>query len=999
MTFSDRHYLAGLMAAALVWAAPSVVHAQNAGTLRLQGAQQATYARILIDLPDGVQYSVQKQGTNLVLSIDGQFNTDFSAFSAQGLRQVSSPRATRAGNRTLITFTVPADAGPRDFRSGRFLILDVYSDSVAPQTQSSAPTQAPEPTPTPAPAQGQAGTDETSTDTGAASAGGNSQSAAQATPNDGGSAGTTDIAPPRDNTPPGALRISGGAATADVGASVIAPTVQEIEAGISLTFPWPEEVAAATFERGGFLWVVFDKPYQFDGKPLLDAGTTVSSLIRSVDVIENPDALVLRLGLRGAENAVVERRETSWVISLKDTPAKPRFPLAPDRQAEAAQGQQIFIPASDIGRKIEIEDPAIGDLMVVMPMLREGRGMAQPYSYAAANLLETAQGVVVIPLSDLVNVERFKEGIAIRLSGNDILSATHLSRGEQEGGPKRLIDFAAWRMGPVWEYRQNKALIDYELSLRPADDRNEVRWKLAKYYLAFGRAAECLGVLERMLSEDPLLSQNSDYLAVRGVANFKQGRLEQAAKDLAAKELEAEQDAELWRALVAEALGHNEQALEHYRRGKDVMGTYDDTDRAEIQLAVVRSAIETGDIELAQRELELLNGLDLSEAQLNESIYQAARIAERQGQMAEALVQYDDLANAPQRWIAARSRYSRIKFGLKNGDLQPIDAIDQLERLRYAWRGDRFEVQLIDDLAGLYFQTKQFEQGLELLRQAISYFPEQAAERKMTLRMGQVFRDLFLGSEADKMTPIAAISLFYKFRELTPLGTDGDLMIRRLAERLVSVDLLDRAAELYEYQVRVRTEGAARAQIAATLAKIYILNLEPDKAIEILRATREPRLPEDIDNNRRWVEARALTELGRYEEAEVLLEDDRTQDADTLRADIFWGAKNWSKLAPVVRRLLGDGWRRNESLTSLQRLNLIRLTIALTFLEDRSGLIEMRRRYGAQMRGGDFANAFDLLTNDQELSGRELGLIASQIASVEKLQSFMRDYRSDFNGR
>ena len=73
------------------------------------------------------------------------------------------------------------------------------------------------------------------------------------------------------------------------------------------------------------------------------------------------------------------------------------------------------------------------------------------------------------------------------------------------------------------------------------------------------------------------------------------------------------------------------------------------------------------------------------------------------------------------------------------------------------------------------------------------------------------------------------------------------------------------------------------------------------------------------------------------------------------------------------------------------------MTIALTFMEDRAGLIEMRRRYGPQMRNGEFAQAFDLLTNDQQLSGRELGAIASQIASVEKLQSFMRDYRSDFS--
>ncbi|MCJ9430349.1 hypothetical protein [Kordiimonas marina] len=1073
MTFSDRRTMAGIMAAALIWAAPSAVVAQNANVLRVQGAQQPTYVRLILDLPAGVPYQVSHQGTDLSVTIAGSFEVDFSALNAVSLKQVSSPRARRAGGETILSFNVPADAGPSAFRSGGYLVLDVYSGNSAPaiarrQAAASGATTQPQ-----TPASTSSAAQETTTakpqgpeqaaDTGgkapdskvpeptagtetqaAESTGpsaqenteqkapeGNASQTAQpaakapavsldpvAPPPDqnGGNlarledhslvtrGGTTDIAPFKKDVIPDRLQVTGSLPENSAAANVMSASVKTIDSGISLTFAWPEEVAAAAFKRGGYLWVVFDQPYKFDAKSLLQAGKTVTERIRSIDVEANPDALVLRMAIRAGQNAVVERQEKSWILSLKDTPAKPRFPLAPERQGADSQGQQIYIPATDIGRKITVEDPAIGDNMIILPMLHEGRGMAMTYNYAAVNILETSQGIAIIPLSDLVNVERFPKGVAIRLSGNNVLSASHLPSGagpgDRRGGKfHRLIDFAAWRLGPKWEYRKSKDKLFYELSLQPANRRNGVRWKIARFYLAFGRAAECLGMLDRMLSEDPLLAQNTDYLAVRGVANFKMGRLKEAAKDLGSKELEAEQDADLWRTQVAEAMGHYKEALDHYRRGKDIMGTYDDSDRADIQLAVVRSALATGDLEMAQRELELLNGLKLTDAQMSESVYQSARIAERQGQVDKALQQFDDLSNAPQHWIAARARYSRILIGLKKGDLSPVDAIDQLERLRYSWRGDRFEVQLIDKLSELYFQTKQYAKGLEILRQAVSYFPELSSERKFTLRMGNVFRDLYLGHDADDMTPIAAISLFYKFRELTPLGADGDLMIRRLADRLVSVDLLDRAAELLQYQVKVRTEGAARAQIAAKLAKIYILDKKPESALEIIRATREPRLPEDINANRRWVEARALTELGRYEEAEVMLENDRSAGAEVLRADIYWGAKNWAKFADTARHLLGDGWRHNESLTSLQRLNLIRLTIALTFMEDRAGLVELRRRYGNQMSSGDFANAFDLLTNDQKLSGRQLGKIASQIASVEKLQSFMRDYRKDFSGR
>src|SRR5258708_11610557 len=83
-----------------------------------------------------------------------------------------------------------------------------------------------------------------------------------------------------------------------------------------------------------------------------------------------------------------------------------------------------------------------------------------------------------------------------------------------------------------------------------------------------------------------------------------------------------------------------------------------------------------------------------------------------------------------------------------------------------------------------------------------------------------LFAQLFLSPKGDDIPPIDALGMFYEYRELTPIGRRGDEMIRRLAERLVGVDLLDQAAELLRYQVDKRLEGAARAQGAARLAMV-----------------------------------------------------------------------------------------------------------------------------------------------------------------------------------
>jgi len=85
---------------------------------------------------------------------------------------------------------------------------------------------------------------------------------------------------------------------------------------------------------------------------------------------------------------------------------------------------------------------------------------------------------------------------------------------------------------------------------------------------------------------------------------------------------------------------------------------------------------------------------------------------------------------------------------------------------------------------------------------------------------------------------------------LTPIGRRGDEMIRRLADRLVAVDLLDQASELLQYQVDKRLEGAARAQVAARLAMVYLTSRKPDRAISALRTTRIADLSGELRQQR-----------------------------------------------------------------------------------------------------------------------------------------------------
>src|ERR1700741_4830267 len=100
------------------------------------------------------------------------------------------------------------------------------------------------------------------------------------------------------------------------------------------------------------------------------------------------------------------------------------------------------------------------------------------------------------------------------------------------------------------------------------------------------------------------------------------------------------------------------------------------------------------------------------------------------------------------------------------------------------------------------------------MRVALTAYPNSPHTISIQQEAGKTFDGLFLAGKADALPAIDALSLFYDFRDLTPIGRRGDEMIRRLAERLVSVDLLDQAADLLQYQVDNRLQGGAPAPAA-----------------------------------------------------------------------------------------------------------------------------------------------------------------------------------------
>ena len=219
-------------------------------------------------------------------------------------------------------------------------------------------------------------------------------------------------------------------------------------------------------------------------------------------------------------------------------------------------------------------------------------------------------------------------------------------------------------------------------------------------------------------------------------------------------------------------------------------------------------------------------------------------------------------------------------------------------------------------------------------------------------------------------------------------------MVRRLANRLTGVDLLDRAAGLLESQISSRLKGPLKASVGAQLAFVRMLGGDYGKAIKALDQTNEPGQSENVVSRRRHLRARALMGLGRLEEALILLKEDKTTDADLLRAELFWKGGDWAKASQALRRIVkATGAVKDKPLSREQATNVLNYAIVLVLAGNERGLGRVRRDFGSALQNTDLKNAFDLVSAPVEFGLIDPKNVDARVKLAENFRTFLSSYK------
>ncbi len=772
--------------------------------------------------------------------------------------------------------------------------------------------------------------------------------------------------------------------------------VKESGEDLNLAFTWERAVPAAVFERSGYVWAIFGRRSEVDSQRLAD-----NDWISGASQIRNDHATVLRLKVRPGLFPVMKRQGSRWTLTLTPSRGGPKTLLSPVAQPFHKNGPRVFIPAKDSARRIRIYDPEVGDELFAIPMLDSSAGVPIRHTYAEFQLLASAQGLTIRPEIDDLLIRAARHGVIATTKAGLALSALDANAQQADNtysaSMKRpIMHLYNWRGGRKDDPRKfdiyRKGLL-LRLASAPKAGRNKARWELAKYYLGQGLMSAAGGVLQLMEESDSRAAKDPRFRAVRGLVNLFQNRLREAEVDLFNVNLRLYPDVALWRGSVLSRKGKYDEANRQFALGAAILPDLPKLFRSRLfEDWAVASAVIDDKASLhsvAQKWRRMEKGSRVTTI----LEYLDGDIAWREKKYDKAEKHFRKAIAADYRPYAARARLALIVAEREQEKIDEDTAINRFERLRFAWRGDGLELELVNRTVDLELEKKDYGAALGHLREAVSYFPKDKTTKEMSQRMKRTFVDLFLNGKADDLSPVSSLALYFEFKELTPLGKQGDAMIQRLADRLADVDLLDRAARLLEHQVRYRLRGAEKVKVQTRLAVIYLLDSLPEKTLKILRKGKTQNLSESLLAQRRYLQARALAEMDQIDEALALLAADTSPAAEQLRAGIYWRGQRWASAATTTENLLGQRWRAEQKLSSIEQSQVVQLAVSYYMAGDSQSLKGLNQRYGDKMAKGPHAETFRVLTHKVDQSQTKFRDLAGQIARVADLEAFMASYR------
>ena len=984
-----------LLAVFLATTAPATPSLADNISVRL--GEHKDYTRIVFDFERLTGYSVDSSNGKITATFE---TTDrLSAPAADGIDLLSNLKTAKPDSKTAtLTAAIPQGASVKHYRLMRKIVVDIYPPSKTATTPAApvkpaAPPSAANPAPKPAPAE------------------------AKPAP-----AATTE---PLPQTAPTAVKPEDAEKTAQVAQlqnalqQMTAVTVEAVIVDNPPTGPDPlteqppthitltslAPVRTAVFTRGNHLWIVTDSRTGSVGTPKPDG--PLSGIIGTPRTVVFDGGTAYRYHMPDQTFVKVEKNNLTWQVSITAVPLQ-----APSRHVvrveydPASKQTKLIAPLEGTSKLMSFIDPEAGNKIYVVTAHDPEARIDQARHFSDVNILPANVGMIIEPLADDIRVTRIEDYVIISapdgmLATADAGPAMVTEKSGAFDTQPRLFDFPNWRQGGLPLLSQNRRNLEQLIAEAPNETvRNELLMNLALLYFANNFGPETIGVLRLLEQRDPGMAENPNFIALRGAASAMAGHFKDALQDLSTPALQQHPEVNLWIGYAAAATEQWRMADRSFPTDNGLLLQYPENISIPFTLYMAESALRLGRTDTADK---LLSTLDPWSANMDSHhraaiAYLKGEAARQEGRSGEAMRIWRPVADGLDRLYHAKASLALTNLELAEGMISPQEAIDRIDSLRFAWRGDGLEVQILHNLGLLKTKNKQYMDGLDDMHKAMR-MADQLLEDTDVIRdsMRRVIEDIFIDKKAESIAPLEAISIYTAYGDLMPTGEKGSVATLNFADFLIRMDLLEKAAELIDDQIsRGAPPQEEMPKLGAKLAAVYLLDGKPQQALNALNRTERSTASAEMNEERILLRARSLSQLKRTDDAIATLANADSAAARQLKADVLWRAGRWDAAAKAIESMLPAN---ADALKPETADMVINAAVAYKLGGDRAGLRSLKTRFEAEMAKTSQRDIFGVVTRESsstDLSDRETLLkIAGE---VDMFKGFLKSYHSADDG-
>jgi hypothetical protein len=779
----------------------------------------------------------------------------------------------------------------------------------------------------------------------------------------------------------------------------LAVTVVKNADAHSIIFPWKKDVSAAIFTRAGTLWIVFDQPYSVATTPLVSA---LNRKITDLQQLPSNQYTILRAHGVDIDNIRISKQQFTWNIDFMDAGQPPQPLRKRISQYKTPYSKGVFFPADNVAVPLHVTDPDVQDELIIFPLADAGSGIAAQRQFVDFTIFQSAQGVAMTLLGEKVHANRIESGIEILAPvenlSKEVIKVDHVQPATltERISLNNLFPFEKWLGDPDKTFNQNQQSFFNNVLSTDRPEKSDKQLELAQFYFASGLIPETMGMLKVIRQSDPYVANLLPFKLLYAAACVRANRLAEAkmlfdALPVTTLSADEKQELKFWQSALQVMLKTPTEQLDYLGNKDKFLRNYPPRLQQNFALLALESQLRNNNFIEAEKLLTLLEAEDPQGTFKNSLQYFKGVLSAKKREDSKAMRYWEPLTkDIDDRMNRARAGLAQVQLLLTTEKITSPQAIERLNAIRSGWRGDDIEKDILRMLGEQYVITKQYADALRSWRQVIHNFSSTEDALLLEAKMTRLFIYVFSDAGSATISDLSALALYYEFREITPIGRSGDLIIQQLAYRLIKLDLLDRAAALLTHQVKYRLKDKERLDFGTKLAVVHMLNKKPALALEALDGTEGSAKPADA-NERLYLRAKALIALKKSPQALTLISKIHTPEADRIRLDIAWDTTNWNSIIFLLAPSFNERNISGKVLTVNESNDLLRLAIAYIMQGNQQAMTKLYADYQPLFPpGSPLVDTFKFLATDKgAVNYKDL----DKSLDIATSQSFVDKYR------